>query len=96
MTPEYVADVVVRARDTIDAQNAEIAKLKGDLSVLETGVGLLRTYVCAVSSHNASCDADCNEGASCGWAGLLRRTKRRCAECPVRFKIDVMPAKGSA
>jgi hypothetical protein len=98
VTPEQLlqtSDVIVRARDVIEAQNKEIAGLRDKVEALESSLELLSKYVEAVEDHNQSCTVTCNDGANCGYSGYLKRTGRRCSSCPVDFKVDVMPHKGS-
>lgn len=96
MNQQFVHESLCRARNVIEEQNKEIADLKRDNAIMSTAASVLHRYVTAVSSHNQSCDAECNDGVACGYEGYLRRTGRRCASCPAMFKVDVMPHKGSA
>jgi hypothetical protein len=96
MNVEMVNATLTSARDIIEAQNAEISKLKEENSLMLGAASFLQRYALAVNAHNVKCDAECGEGVACGYEGYLKRTGRRCASCPAVFKVDVMPHKGSA
>jgi hypothetical protein len=96
MTPQEMASVLTTTRDVIDAQNKVIEELRTKNAALSGSLELMLKYGRAVEQHNAQCTADCDDGHNCGWAGHLKRTGRRCGQCPATFKVDVMPTKGSA
>jgi len=93
---DTAVEVIVRAAATIDSQQRDLIVARRQIQALEGKVELLMKYAVAVEDHNTECKAICNEGANCGYEGFLRRTKRRCAECPMRSVIDIMPHRGSA
>lgn len=99
MTPAQVdtaVAVITRAAATIDAQQRELIASRKKIAALEGKVELLTKYAVAAENHNEECRATCKAGASCGYEGFLKRTGRRCPDCPMKGIIDPMPHKGNA
>lgn len=99
MTPgqvEIAVEAIGRAVATINAQKQELDVARVRIAALEGKVELLTRYAVAAENHNAECKAICNSGLNCGYEGYLKRTGRRCPECPMRSVIDPMPHKGTA
>jgi hypothetical protein len=93
MTPQEMASVLNVTRDLVEAQNSEIKRLRDKEATMTE---MMSKYVNAVEYHNTRCEDECDKGKNCGWSGYLKRSGRHCGQCPVVFKVDVMPTKGSA
>jgi hypothetical protein len=99
MTPERVMHcvaVVERAAEQLEANVVLIAEQNLKIQALSGVATILNQYVQAVEIHNAKCDAECANGVLCGYDEYLKRTKRRCLNCPAGYNINVMPTKGTA